>query len=537
MKNILLDGKSLTLEKLNDISSSNYVVQVQKHIINNIKKSRKRIEKQIVDFPEIPIYGTNRLHGDLKDVAVSNDLIKEYQKKYIKVHNCGTGNSLEISEVRAIMTIRLNSFLKNKSGMSWGVCNLLLKMLNKDVTPWVLEEGSVGASGDLVPLAMVAAVMIGLPESKAYYKGKLYSGPEAFKLANLKTVELGAKEAMGLTNGSNFIAGISSLAVLEAEKILKQASISAALSLEAIRGEKKAFSELINEKSDRHPGQIFIAKEIRKILNGSLRTTKAAQEIKFSNERNKERVQDRYSFRCVPQIHGSAFEAIQKLKNTLEIEINSVTDNPIFDFNSKEFIDLNNKKIKSIYFASGGNFHGQALAAPIDYLKIALTTLGIAIDKRTFSLLDEHLSYGLPSDLAFDTSKADSGYMITQYAGAARVAENRVLSTPASVMSVSTAANQEDVVSMGSIGVLHLKKILSNLRVLISIELLCATRALQLTQKKLPLKLQKLGNGTDKVFSLLQKTLGQYNGDTYIRTEIQDKVLPLISSGELIKII
>ena len=433
MKNIMLDGNSLTLKNLKLIALGSYL-SVSNTILSKIKTQRKQLEKQIKDFPEVPIYGTNRLHGDLKDVVVPYDLIKEYQEKYIKVHNCGTGEPLSLAESRAIMVIRLNSFLKGKSGVSFEVCNMLIEMLNKGVTPWVLEEGSVGASGDLIPLAMIGAVMIGLPEGKAYFKGKLLSAPEALKRAGIKPVVLGAKEAMGLTNGSNFIASVASLALIDAQSLLHHASLSTALSLEAIRGEKKAFMELINEDSHRHVGQIAIAKEIRNLVKGSTRMTKEAQEIQFHNERNKERVQDRYSFRCAPQIHGACFEAIEKLKETLEIEINSVTDNPIFDFEKS-------KKGK-IIFASGGNFHGQLLATPIDYVKASLTSLSIASDKRSFSLLSEHLNYGLPADLALDTSRADGGYMIAQYAGAARVAENRVLSTPASVMSVSTAANR-----------------------------------------------------------------------------------------------
>jgi histidine ammonia-lyase len=535
MNKIKLTGKNLTLKELHSIASGTAEVFVSSTSEAKIKSQRKKLEAQIKDFPNIPIYGTNRLHGDLKDVPVPNDLIEEYQEKYIKVHNCGTGEPLSIFEVRAIMAIRLNSFLKGHSGISWNTCNILIQMINKGVTPWVLEEGSVGASGDLVPLAMIGAVIIALPEGKAYYKGKLMSAQEALNKAGIKPVRLGAKEAMGLTNGSNFIASLATLTVLEAERLLSHASVSVGLSLEAIRGEKRAFGELINEKSDRHPGQIAIAKQIRNLVKDSMRMTKESQEIQFAHERNKERVQDRYSFRCSPQIHGATFEAIEKLKQTLVIEINSVTDNPVFDFEITNKVNLNGKKVDSISFASGGNFHGQLLASPIDYVKATLTSLSIAIDKRTFSLLDEHLSYGLPGDLALDSSRADAGYMIAQYAGAARVAENRVLSTPASVMSVSTAANQEDMVSMGSVGVLHLKKVVKNLETLIAIELLCATRAIQITEKKLPPKLRKLGIGTSKSFHILSKVLGTHTkGDVYIRTEIE-KVREVIKSGVLIK--
>jgi histidine ammonia-lyase len=247
--------------------------------------------------------------------------------------------------------------------------------------------------------------------------------------------------------------------------------------------------------------------------------------------KGEERVQDRYSFRCAPQVHGALYEAIDKLKRTLSKEINSATDNPLFKFDKTG-------QDGGVLFASGGNFHGQALAAPVDYLKITLTSLGLITDKRTFSLLDHRLSFGLPADLAIDTSKADGGLMVLQYAGAARAAENRVLSTPASVMSVSTAANQEDYVSMGSIGVIHLRKIIYNTQILVGIELLCALRGLQLTYDKLPKGLRELGKGTQKVYDELSKPahFPPEKTDRYLRTEMM-RSIELVRSGKLIELV
>jgi histidine ammonia-lyase len=376
---------------------------------------------------------------------------------------------------------------------------------------------------------MIGAAMIGLDEAFAYFNGIRMSAKDALKKAGIPKIELGAKEAMGLTNGANFISALAVFSFRDAKQILNTASISTALSLEAIRGEKRAFSKLINEDSSRHDGQIAVAKQIRSLIEGSKRCSKQAQEVKFGlYDKAKERVQDRYSFRCAPQVHGALYEAIEKLESTLTREINSATDNPLFDFD-------NTGEDGGIMFASGGNFHGQALATPIDYLKIALTTVGLITDKRTFSLLDERLNFGLPADLAKNTNKADGGYMITQYAGAARAAENRVLATPASVMSVSTSANQEDYVSMGSIGAIHLLKIIYNCQILIAIELLCATRALQLSEYKLPKELQPLGKGTSKVYKLMKELLGEYTGDSYLKTEM-DKVIELVKVGKLVDI-
>jgi histidine ammonia-lyase len=558
MTKITLTGSNLTLKDIIDVAENFYEVELSTESVNSIAEGRKKLIEQIKsdETKNIPIYGTNRGCGDKKNEAVAVEHLPAYQVRYIKAHNCGTGNPLPINIVRAIMLIRLNSFAKGLSGMRSETCQLMVDMLNKKITPWILEEGSVGASGDLVPLAMMGATMIALPDAKAYYTyfnkkneqiDELYPAQEALEKVGLEKLTLGAKEAMGLTNGSNFIAGITCIAVRDVERILKTASISTALSLEAIRGEKKAFDTLINEESDRHNGQIVIAKQVRKLIKGSKRMSKKAQEYKGDKDKNDkypfddkngnfERVQDRYSFRCVPQIHCATFEALEKMKSVLIREINSATDNPLFDFKKPiKVINNEGKRVDSLNFASGGNFHGQPLAAPIDYLKLSLTSLGLVTDKRTFSLLSSTLSYGLPSDLAIDEDSGigNSGYMIAQYAGAARAAENRILSTPASVMSVSTAANQEDYVSMGSIGALHLRKVIYNCQILIAIELLCATRALQLTYDKLPDSLKSLGNETSKVYENLKNLLGQYTEDNYIRTEME-KVLEVVKSGTLI---
>lgn len=536
-RKVWLTGKNLTIEDVINVAERGWKIDIKPAIKKKINTYRKKLEEQIYSRPDIAIYGTNRLHGNLKDLEISMDIVDSYQKKYAKVHNCGTGQPIPVEVSRAIMVIRLNSFAKCMSGIRLETCELMLDMLNEGVTPWILEEGSVGASGDLVPLGMMLGTIIQLPESKAYYRGKLMSSKKAFKKAGLSekyaNFQLKAKEAMGITNGSNFIAAFAIFALRDAELLLKTASICTALSVEAIRGEKKAFSEIINEKSDRHSGQIIIAKQIRKLLKNSKRTTIEAQTHPFTrSEPWTERVQDRYSFRAVPQVNGTALEAIQKLRSTLETEINSVTDNPLFDFEKTD------QKTGGILFASGANFHGQALAVVIDYAKIAMTSVGLMSDKRSFSMLDHRLSYGLPTDLAYDTSQGDGGLMITQYAGASRAAENRILSTPASVMSLSTAANQEDFVSMGSLGVLHFRKIIENLQKILAIEILCATRAIQMTYENLPKNLRKLGSGTQKVFAFLSSkenlnTGVKYWQDHYLRTDME-KALELVKSGEIV---
>ncbi len=527
-KTIYLNGRELTIEDVIKVAELGYRVDFKKELKDKIRKFRHGLEKQLIENPEVKIYGTNVGCGDLKDIDITPESFEGYQVRYIKAHNCGTGKALPQKYARAIMVIRLNSFAKGLSAIRMETCQLMIDMLNKQINPWILEEGSVGASGDLVPLAMMAATMIGLPEAKAYYKGQLISAPEALSKANLKPAKLGAKEAMGLTNGSNFITAFAVFAVRDSEYLLQNASITAALTLEAIRGEKDAFSDLIHDNRP-HPGQLLIADHIRNLTHDSRRMSPDAQLIQFPNqleETVKVRVQDRYSFRAVPSVHGSVYEAIEKMRDTVTIELNSATDNPLF------FIDENGK----FQAKSGANFHGQPLANVVDYLKSSLTTLGLVSDKRAFSMLDRYLNFGLPADLAVEHSNGDTGLMIAQYAGAARAAESRILSTPSSVMSITTSANQEDFVSMGSIGVVHLKKVIENIQTILAVEFLCALQGIRMTYESLPDKLKKLGDGTCIVYHFLDKEFPQMNEDLYLRTEIE-RAVEMIKNGDLIQLV
>lgn len=565
--NVVLDGMTLTIENVINVAEKNYPVAFAAGIEDKIKKTRNQLEYQLINYSEIEVYGTNVGCGTFKDNKITSASFEDYQQRYIKAHNCGTGDPLPREIVRAMMVIRLNSFAKNLSAMRWETCALMVEMLNKGVTPVILEEGSVGASGDLVPLAMMAAVMIGLPEAEAYFDGRRMSAPQAMKEAGIETTKLGAKEAMGLTNGSNFLAAFGAFAVRDAELLIKNASISSALSLEAIRGEKDAFSELINGNR-RHRGQLRIAKQIRDLIAESQRASVEAQQKKFRKQLGdtvKPRVQDRYSFRAIPPVHGAACEAMAKLRTTIRIEINSATDNPLFleeqisgphvqsklagISDKKEIPTLKKLKKDKILNGqllcdySGANFHGQPLATVIDYAKLSLTGLALISDKRTFSLIDKDLNYGLPKNLAVKPAKGDTGLMIAQYAGAARVAENRVLSTPASVTSISTSANQEDFVSMGSIGAVHLRRVIRNTRIVVAIELLCALRALQMSYDYLPEHLRALGTGTSRVYEFLDKAMplarnekGEPVGDTYLKTDI-DKMIKLVKDGDLVNLV
>ncbi len=524
---VMLDGRSLSVSDLLDIADGHLQVDFPEEVWQSLQSFREGLERQLVRHPEIQIYGTNVGCGDLKDVTISPEAFENYQIRFIRAHNCGTGKPLPEAVVRAIMVIRLNSFAKGFSAVRPETCRLMIDMLNRGVTPWVLEEGSVGASGDLVPLAMIGAVLLGFKEAKAYFHGELMPADEALAKAGLLPTKLGAKEAMGLTNGSSFIAGMAAFAFRNALNILRHASISGALSLEAIRGEKDAFSDVILE-SRPHRGQMAIGKALRALIEGSCRMSADAQKVGFPGqlrETVKERVQDRYSFRAMPQVHGAFFEALEKLREVLTIEINSATDNPLFILDNGWYIAK-----------SGANFHGQPLAAVIDYVKMTLTSVTLITNKRVFAILDKAQSYGLPQDLAADPKGGDTGLMISQYAASARAAESRILSFPASVTSISTAANQEDFVSMGSIGAVHLERAIYNAELVVAVELLCALRSLQMTFDLLPESLKPLAPSTAKVFTFLDQTLPPVTQDQYLRTDME-AMIAVVRSGSLLHLV
>ncbi|MBN1885853.1 MAG: aromatic amino acid lyase [Candidatus Krumholzibacteriota bacterium] len=529
-----LDGKSLAIEDVLDIAAGRKRAVFARGVETKIARFRQGLERQLVERPDIRMYGINVGCGDLKDTDISPAAFEEYQERYIKAHNCATGRPISVEAARAMLVVRLNSFAKGHSGVRPETCRLMLEMINRDVVPEILEEGSVGASGDLVPLAMVGAVMLGLPQAKAYHEGRRMSARRALEAAGLEPIRLGAKEAMAITNGTTFMAALGIFALRDAERLMETATAAAALSLEAIRGEKDAFATLIHNARP-HPGQKRTAAAIRRLVAGSRRMTAVSQRYRWGNgeedarpdtdhihETGRVRVQDRYSFRCVPQVHGPVLEAIDTLRDVLSIEINSAVDNPLVTVDRRG-------RFRSV---SGGNFHGQPLAVAFDLLKLALASAGLLSNKRTFSMLDRFQSYGLPQDLAADPAAGDTGLMLAQYAAAARAAESRVLSTPASVTSISTSANQEDFVSMGSIGALHLGKVIYNTQVIVGVELLCALRALQMSEGWLPEKLRGLGKGTTPLYRYLDALLPPVDGDHYLKTDI-DAVVAEVRAGTL----
>jgi histidine ammonia-lyase len=451
---LLLDGHSLTLEDVEEVAQGLLDVKLSDKARQQLESSRSVVERILSEGRVV--YGITTGFGKFKDVNIAPKDSSLLQRKLLLSHAAGVGDAFDSQTVRAITLLRANALAKGYSGIRTAVVELLLAMLKERIHPIVPEQGSLGASGDLAPLAHLALVLIG--EGRAEVDGHVLSGREALSIRGLEPIELAAKEGLALLNGTQVMAALGTLVVLEAERLAKVADIVGAMSLEAQLGSKKPFAEEI-QATRPHPGQIASAGNLRRLLEES---------TLMESHVGCKMVQDAYSLRCMPQVHGASRAAFNHVRSVLEIEINSATDNPLV------FDD---------YVISGGNFHGQPLAFVMDYACIALAELANISERRTERLVNPALSNGLPPFLT-QRGGINSGLMVAQYTAAALVSENKVLSHPASVDSIPTSANQEDHVSMGLISSLKARGILANLRRVLAIELLCAAQGLDLRTAK-----------------------------------------------------
>ena len=384
-------------------------------------------------------------------IWISPEEREALQRNLILSHAAGVGDYLPEDVVRTAMLMRANSLVKGYSGIRPATVEMMLELLNRGVYPAVPSKGSVGASVDLSPLSHIALVLMG--EGKAFVAGKLVTGAEALAAVGLSPVAFAAKEGLALINGTQIMTAVGALVVHDAALLMKAADIAAAMSLEALRGTRTAYDERIGRIRP-HPGQLASSANLLKLT--------ADSRIMESHE-NCGKVQDAYSLRCVPQVHGASKDAVRRARETIEIEMNSATDNPLIFPDTGEVI-------------SGGNFHGQPVALVMDYLKTALAEIGSISERRVNRMLDAHLSDLPPFLTAYPG--VDSGLMITQYTAAALVSENKVLAHPACVDSIPTSANQEDHVSMGTIAARQSREILENSRHVIAIEMLVAAQGL-----------------------------------------------------------
>ncbi|HXW57426.1 MAG TPA: histidine ammonia-lyase [Candidatus Cybelea sp.] len=452
MMSIPIDGEHLTLDQLYRVSLARAEVELAASARERMVASRAAVDRLVE--AGAAIYGVNTGFGKLASVRISREEIRQLQVNLVRSHACGVGAPLSEAETRAMLLLRANAIAKGFSGVRPVVADTLCAMLNRGVHPLIPSQGSVGASGDLAPLAHLAQVAIG--EGQASQGGQRVPGAHAMREAGISPLELEAKEGLALLNGTQGMLALLALALREAQIAVDTADVAAALSLDALRGSPAAFDQRIASVRP-FRGHAVSAANLERLNRGS--------QIRESHRSpdGDPRVQDPYSLRCIPQVHGAVRDALAQIRSTVEIELNSATDNPLVFVDSGEVI-------------SGGNFHGQPLAMAADQLAVALATLGGIAERRVEQMTNPQSSQ-LPAFLAREAG-VNSGFMILQIAAAALVSELKTLAVPHSVDSIPTSANQEDYVSMGMAGARRLERMLGNLRNILAIELLAACQGI-----------------------------------------------------------
>ncbi len=474
---VLLDGGCLTVEDVVAVATGHDSAGLAARAIEKMQRSRGVVERLAAS--EAPVYGVNTGVGLLADVRVPPAELEQLQRNVVRSHAAGAGDPLERAEVRAMMLIRANVLAKGFSGIRPVVAERLCEMLERDVTPVVPSQGSVGASGDLAPLAHMALVLMG--EGEAEFSGRRMPGAEALRLAGMEPLPLASKEGISVVNGTQAMLAIGCLELARAETLMETAEVVCGLTLDAQRGTPRAFEARLHEIRP-HAGQLASAARLARLLEGS--------EIRASHITCR-RVQDAYSLRCAPQVHGAVRDTLAEARRVFSIELNSATDNPL---------------VLEDEVLSGGNFHGEPLALQLDYLAIALTALAGISERRVDRLVNPALNEDLPPFLARHAG-LESGLMMAQVTAAALVAENRVLATPASPGSITTSGNKEDFVSMGMAAALKWKRVVRNTRAVLAIEALAAARALEFLR---PLKTSPL---LEEARESIRSVCGPFDGD------------------------
>ncbi|MHC4841786.1 MAG: histidine ammonia-lyase [Planctomycetota bacterium] len=485
-KTLKLDGRSLTLGQVDDFLHDRFDrIEVTQKARANVKRARKFVEA--LTRQDKAVYGVNTGFGKLANVRIDEADLGTLQLNLIRSHACGVGEPLPRQTVRLAVLLRINSIISGNSGVREAVVDAFIALLNSDVVPFVPGKGSVGASGDLAPLAHIALCLLG--EGESYYKGKLVSTKSAFKKAGLTEISLQAKEGLALINGTQIIQAIGLRSVIGMRRWIKVCDAAAALTLESLRGSDSPFDPRVAAIRP-HPGHALVASNMLKMLKGS--------EIRDSHREDDDRVQDAYSLRCVPQVHGAARDGFVFVQTIFERELNAVTDNPLLFPQDGDVI-------------SAGNFHGQPLSQALDFLGILMAELASISERRIEQMVNPDLS-DLPAFL-IKGSGLNSGMMIAQVTAAALASENKVYSHPASVDSIPTSANKEDHVSMGPTAAHKARTIFENLKNIVAIELLAGRVALDYHK---PLK---AGKGVESVAAVLRKRVKPLTAD---RTLYQD---------------
>ena len=512
MKPILLDGESLTIEHVSAVAygqPGQLSVQLSTSAEKQVTRCAKAVDTLLAQGRVV--YGITTGFGAFKDRIISPDQVATLQRNIILSHAVGAGAAFDVPTTRAIMLVRANTLARGHSGIRLATLQLLLAMLNSGVHPRIPEKGSLGASGDLAPLAHMSLVMLGLGEAE--YQGEILDGAEALRRAQLTPFTPVAKEGLALTNGTAVMCAVGALETHRARLLSRTSDIAGCLSLEALHGTSLAFDDRIHQLR-LYPRQLNCANYLRELLKGS----------DFTRHHDPTNVQDAYTLRCIPQVHGAIRDAIAYTRWVIGIELNAVTDNPLI------FIDDETDEITVL---SGGNFHGEPLAIAMDYLGIAITEMGNISERRLMRLTDEASNaHVLPAFLT-QNGGLNSGFMITQYTAAALATENKVLAHPASADTIPTSANVEDHVSMGCTAALKLRQILNNVEHILALELLAAAQGVDFRKQVLGEGAQ-LGQGTQPAYQLIRQHVPFIEQDCVMYPYIA-AVKGLVTRGELLK--
>lgn len=502
MAPVFINGNDLGFDDLHQVVNRQRAVEPGKDAREKVNAARAVVDKLVQE--NRLAYAITTGVGKLSDVRIDPAQNRQLQVNLVRSHASGVGEPLSQEETRAMMLLRANSLAKGYSGIRLEVIAMLCEMLNRGVHPVIPSQGSVGASGDLAPLAHLALALIG--EGESCLDGQHMASAEALQRTGLSPLTLEAKEAISLINGTQAMLGVGTVALGIAQRLVQTADVISAMSLDALRGTDVAFDQRIHAIRP-HSGQVEVAGQLRRLLQGS--------EIRQSHK-DCARVQDAYSLRCIPQVHGAVRDTLDFCRRTFAIEMNSAVDNPLVFPHQ----DGNGEVL------SGGNFHGEPLAFALDYLAIALSALAGISERRTERLVNPTLNEGLPPFLAADAG-LNSGFMLPQIAAAALVSENKVLAHPASVDSITTSGNKEDYVSMGMASAIKLKKVVANTIHVIAIEACTAAQALDFL---LPLKTSQLLQQTHTRIRQVSPRLEQ---DRVLAGDFV-KVAELVRLGELI---
>ena len=496
-----LDGGTLSFPDVVSVARNRVRVQLAPAAADRLRHTRTVVDGLVATGQVV--YGLTTGVGDLRTTRIAPQDARQLQRNLLMSHAVGVGPALPEDVVRAAMLVRVNQFAQGSSGVRVQIATALLDLLNADVYPRIPEKGSLGASGDLAPSAHMGLVLIGAGE--VVRDGQLLAGGDALRAAGLQPVDLETKDGLSILNGTHFMTGAGALLLADAERVLKTADLVLAMSVEALRASRTPFDPRIHAARP-HPGQVASAARVWQLTEGSGIVESHAM---------CDRVQDAYSIRCAPQVHGASIDAIAYLKRVVEIDLNAGTDNPMVFAEGPAVL-------------SGGNFHGQPLALALDFAGLALAEIGSISERRLFRLLTGHLSQ-LPPFLTRH-SGLDSGYMLLQYAAAALASENHVLATPASIHSLSTSADQEDDNSMGWQAALKARQILANVETILALEALAAAQGIDLLAPLKPAAATRAGQ------ALVRERVPVLDHDRVLEPEIR-AASELVRSGALAQVV